>query len=93
MDKKLHIGSRLDEILAADETLTEVEAVALMRVLEWQESVEVVRAATEISGDMEKALHWYRNEPLSAFGYKTPEQLLRDGRAEDLIRYIQSLGE
>lgn len=56
-----------------------------------REAVRVIRAATDLSGDVEKALYWYRNEPLPVFGYKTAEQLVSDGRTEDLIRYIQSL--
>jgi hypothetical protein len=38
-----------------------------------------------------RALFWYRNEPLQSFGYKTAEQLVSDGRTEDLLRYIESL--
>jgi hypothetical protein len=36
-------------------------------------------------------MFWYRNEPLPVFGYKTAEQLVSDGRAEDVIRYVVSL--
>jgi len=36
-------------------------------------------------------MFWYRNEPLPVFGYKTAEQLVSDGRADDVIRYVVSL--
>jgi len=55
-------------------------------------AVRVIRAASDLSGDIEQALFWYRNEPLQPFGYKTPEQLVSDGRTEDLLRYVESIG-
>jgi hypothetical protein len=56
-----------------------------------REAVRVLRAASDVSGDVERALFWYRNEPLPVFGYKTAEQLVSDGRADDVIRYVVSL--
>lgn len=56
-----------------------------------REALRVIRAATDVSGDVSKALFWYRNEPLSVFGYKTAEQLVSDGRTEDVLRYVASL--
>lgn len=57
-----------------------------------REAVRAIRAATDLSGDVEKALFWYRNEPLQPFEYKTAEQLVIEGRTDDLLRYIVSLG-
>ena len=57
-----------------------------------RESVRVIRAATDLSGDVNKALFWYRNEPIAAFQYKTPERLVVEKRSDDLLRYIASLG-
>jgi hypothetical protein len=56
-----------------------------------REAVRAIRAAVDLSGDLEQALFWYRNEPLPPFGYKTAEQLVSDGRTDDLLRYIESL--
>lgn len=56
-----------------------------------REALRVLRAATDVSGDLARAMFWYRNEPLPVFGYKTAEQLVSDGRAEDVIRYVVSL--
>jgi len=56
-----------------------------------REALRVIRAAADLSGDVNRALFWYRNEPLQSFGYKTAEQLVSDGRTEDLLRYIESL--
>ena len=56
-----------------------------------REALRVIRAASDLSGDLEKALFWYRNEPLQPFGYKTAEQLVSEGRTEDLLAYLASL--
>lgn len=56
-----------------------------------REAVRVIRVAINVSGDVEGAIFWYRNTPLSPFDYKTAEQLVSEERTEDLIRYIQSL--
>jgi hypothetical protein len=56
-----------------------------------REAVRAIRAAADRSGDLDRALFWYRNEPLQPFGYKTAEHLVSEGRIEDLLRYIASL--
>ena len=56
-----------------------------------REVLRVIRAVADLSGDIEQALFWYRNEPLRPFEYKTAEQLVSDGRTDDLLRYIGSL--
>lgn len=45
----------------------------------------------DLNGDLNKALFRYRNEPLSAFGYKTAERLVSEGRTDDLLRYVASI--
>ena len=56
-----------------------------------RESLRVIKAATEVSGDINKALFWYRNEPLSAFGFKTAETLVSAGRTEAVLKYVMSV--
>ncbi|MGI9303404.1 MAG: DUF2384 domain-containing protein, partial [Gammaproteobacteria bacterium] len=56
-----------------------------------REALRVIKAATDLNGDLRKALFWYRNEPLSVFDYRTAERLVSEGRADDVIRYIGSL--
>ena len=56
-----------------------------------REALRVIKAATDLNGDLNKALFWYRNEPLSVFGYKTPERLVSEGRTDDLLRYVASI--
>ncbi len=56
-----------------------------------RDSVRVMRASADITGSVEKAIFWFKNNPLPAFDYKTPHDLVSEGRTEALIRYIQSL--
>ncbi|WP_332392435.1 hypothetical protein [Burkholderia ubonensis] len=55
------------------------------------ESLPVIRAAADVSGDLSSALFWYRNEPLPTFGHKTAEELVSEGRTDDLLRYMASI--
>jgi len=56
-----------------------------------REAIRIIRAASDISGDIDRAIFWYRNDPIPIFGYKTGETLVTEGRTEDLLRYIESL--
>ncbi len=56
-----------------------------------REALRVIKAAADLNGNLNKALFWYRNEPLAAFAYKTAERLVSEGRADDLVRYVASL--
>lgn len=56
-----------------------------------REALQIIEAATKISSDVQSALLWYRNEPLSHFGDKTAELLVSEGHSVDLLRYIASL--
>lgn len=56
-----------------------------------RQALRVLKAATDLTGDLNRALFWYRNEPLSVFGYQTPERLVAENRTEDLLRYVTSL--
>ena len=56
-----------------------------------REALRVIKAATDLNGDVDSALFWYRNEPLAVFGYRTAEHLVSQGRTDDLLRYVLSL--
>jgi uncharacterized protein (DUF2384 family) len=56
-----------------------------------QDMVRVLAVATEISGDKKLAAFLLRNEPLRAFEHKTADMLIQEGRADDVIAYLESL--
>ncbi len=49
-------------------------------------ALRVIKVATDLNADLGKALFWYRNEPFSAFGYKTAGRLVSEGPTDDLLR-------
>lgn len=51
----------------------------------------VLRAATELNGDLATASAWYSSAALSTFDGKTPAQLVDEGRVADVLRYIEVL--
>ena len=53
--------------------------------------MRVLSAATETFGDHDIALTWTRNEPVPAFRHKTAIDLIREGRTEDVISYLDSI--
>jgi hypothetical protein len=56
-----------------------------------QDVLRVLTAATELTQDPERAAFLVRNEPLRAFEYKTADTLIKEGRAKDVIAYLESL--
>lgn len=55
------------------------------------DAMRVILAATEFLGEANTASSWFKNEPLSAFAFKTAEHLVAQGRTEDVLRYLASL--
>lgn len=56
-----------------------------------RDSLRVLRAAVDVAGTVEKAVYWFKNSPLPAFDYKTPQDLVSERRTDVLVRYVQSL--
>ncbi len=56
-----------------------------------REALQVIQAATDVAGDVNRAIAWYRNEPINVFDFKTPEQLVLERRSDKLLRYVLSL--
>lgn len=56
-----------------------------------QDMIRVLTVAAEMTGDEKRAAFLLRNEPLRAFGYKTADTLIQEGRADAVIAYLESL--
>lgn len=54
--------------------------------------VRVLSAAMATQPDLERALFLVKNQPIPAFRHKTLLQLVQDGRVEDAIDYLESIG-
>lgn len=56
-----------------------------------RDALRVLKAATDLCGDLDKALLWYRSQPLQPFHDKTPAQVISEGKTDALITYIAML--
>ncbi|KVL12974.1 hypothetical protein [Burkholderia cepacia] len=56
-----------------------------------RDALLIICAATQISGNLCSTIGWFRNERLPVFEGQTAEQLVSDGRTDDVLRYIKAL--
>ena len=55
------------------------------------EMLEIVARVTDWAGGERQAMAWYRSEPIPAFGGRTAESLVKDGKAAPLRDYLDHL--
>ena len=53
-----------------------------------EEMLEIVGRITDWAGGKDQAMAWYRAEPIQAFGGRTAESLVKDGKAADVRDYL-----
>lgn len=56
-----------------------------------REMIEIIDKVEPRFGSALIAYAWYRSEPLAGFSGQTAMQLVRDGRAEDVLDYIDAV--
>lgn len=56
-----------------------------------REMIEIVNKVEPRMGSPLMAYAWYRSEPLAGFSGQTAMQLVRNGRAEDVLDYIDAV--
>jgi hypothetical protein len=49
---------------------------------------EILQRILPLAGDVERALAWYRFEPLPEFGGETAESIVRHGKASSIREFI-----
>jgi uncharacterized protein (DUF2384 family) len=55
------------------------------------EMLEIVARVADWAGGEKQAMAWYRAEPIPAFGCRTAESLVKDGKAAALRDYLDAL--
>lgn len=53
-----------------------------------EDGLVVIAAASNLCVDEAKAEYWYLNQRIREFDWKTPQQLVKEGRAGELLNYI-----
>jgi hypothetical protein len=66
-------------------TLTKLDKGAQTRV---REMLEIVSRISAWAGGKEQAFTWYRAEPIPAFGSRTAESLVKEGKAAAVRDYL-----
>jgi ABC-type taurine transport system substrate-binding protein len=56
-----------------------------------REMIKAIMAAAELTGDVAKAIYWYRNEPIAEYGHKTAAELVAEGHVEAVLAYVRDL--
>lgn len=54
--------------------------------------IRVLSAAAEVQPDTARAIFMVKNEPIPEFRHKTLIQMVQEGRTEDAIDYLESIG-
>lgn len=56
-----------------------------------REMVRVISAAAELTGDLDKALYWFLNEPIADYRHKTAAELVSEGQFAAVLGYLEDL--
>ena len=56
-----------------------------------REMLEILNRVEPQTGSQLAAYAWFRSEPLPGFGGMTPDQLVRDGRADHVHAYLDRI--
>lgn len=57
------------------------------------EVARIITTAAELVGDKQRAITWFRHQPLSGFDYKTAEDLVMAGHADAVLAHLEMLVE
>lgn len=57
-----------------------------------RETLQVLSAALEVTGDREGAIYWYRNSPIPQFQHHTAEQLVGEQQTAAVLAYLGAIG-
>ncbi|RZI76723.1 MAG: hypothetical protein EOP13_01280 [Pseudomonas sp.] len=56
-----------------------------------REMVRVITAAASLTGDISKAIYWYRNEPIADYDHKTAGELVAEGQVDAVMAHLRDL--
>lgn len=57
------------------------------------EVARIVAIATELVGDQQRAIIWFRHQPLSGFDNKTAEELVGSGHTDAVLEHLAMLSD
>jgi transcriptional regulator with XRE-family HTH domain len=51
----------------------------------------ILSRASEMGGGLDRAVIWFRHQPIAAFGYKRAVDVVQDGEADHILRWLDAL--
>jgi uncharacterized protein (DUF2384 family) len=57
------------------------------------EIARIVTLAADLVGDTDRAVIWFRHQPLQGFDRKTAEQLVTEGQGGAVLKHLEMLSE
>ena len=54
-------------------------------------TLRVLSAAMDVTGDRDRAIHWYRNTPSPEFEHRSAEQLVSAGKTDAVVSLLVSI--
>lgn len=58
-----------------------------------RDMVEIINRVQPWAGSVTQAFAWYRSQPLPSFGDQTAEELVKEGKASAVKRYLARINE
>jgi hypothetical protein len=56
-----------------------------------RDMVKAIVAAVAVSGNLDKAIYWFRNEPIADYCHKTAAELVAEGRLDAVLAFLEDL--
>lgn len=56
-----------------------------------REMIRIISSAVELTGDVEKALFWFRNEPIADYRHRSAIELVGAGQGEAVLTHLEDL--
>jgi hypothetical protein len=86
---KIELGAAIGLSKDAVSKTTRLKAAATQSRL--RDVVEIISRVRPWAGSVHQAYAWYRAQPLPSFGDRTAEDLVKEGRAEAVKKYISRI--
>jgi len=55
--------------------------------------IEILSEAEELAGDFDKAIIWFRHQPIAGYGGRTAQELVEAGHADAVLSHLEDLGD
>jgi hypothetical protein len=85
----LQLSELADVIGVSRNSLTDADSPKVQIAL--RPLLKILAAASEMSGSIVKAVHWFKYVPLPSLGFKTPMELVSDGKTDWLIGHFENI--